>query len=478
MAAEAMPYLEVTQEQKLKDQAMPFDPKKWCWVPTAKDDHDGYTKGEITGASGDMVTVEAKGKTMELKKEQCDQMNPPKYEKCTDMANLTYLNEASVLHNLRARYEASLIYTYSGLFCIAVNPYRRLPIYTDEVIKIYRGKRRPEMPPHIFAIVDNAYQDMLTDHENQSMLITGESGAGKTENTKKVIQYIAKVAGVEKKPKNAAPAPEPEGGSKVKGELDEQIVQTNPLLEAFGNAKTTRNNNSSRFGKFIRCHFGPTGKLAGADIESYLLEKNRVSHQGSKERNYHIFYQILYAATDEDLQKYCLLSREAKDYAYLSFGVSHVDRLDDLEEYGLTVDAIQVLGFTTGEHESMFKITAGILNFSNMKFKQKPRDEQAEIVDPADGERVAYLLGIAVGEFHKSLCKPKVKVGTEFVNKAQNVDQVNTAVGALCKSIFARMFAWIVERINKALDTKERRSYFIGVLDIAGFEIFEYNSFD
>merc|ERR1711931_254040 len=151
------------------------------------------------------------------------------------------------------------------------NPYKYLPIYNDSVVQMYRGKRRTEMPPHIFSIVDNAYQDMLIEHDNQSMLITGESGAGKTENTKKVIQYIAKVAGSEKKPGKEEPSPS--GVARIKGDLDEQVVEANPLLEAFGNAKTTRNNNSSRFGKFIRCHFGQTGKLAGADIESYLLEK-------------------------------------------------------------------------------------------------------------------------------------------------------------------------------------------------------------
>merc|ERR1712142_610732 len=426
---------------------------------------------------GDMVQISVAGEKMEKKKEECDQMNPPKYEKCTDMSNLTFLNEASVLYNLRARFAAGMIYTYSGLFCVVINPYKRLPIYLDNVVQMYRGKRRPEMPPHIFAIVDNAYQDMLIDHDNQSMLITGESGAGKTENTKKVIQYIAKVAGVEKKP--GEPAPPKEGEvARIKGDLDEQVVEANPLLEAFGNAKTTRNNNSSRFGKFIRCHFSQTGKLAGADIEAYLLEKNRVTHQGSQERNYHIFYQILYAATDEELAGLCLLSRESANYGFLSKGVSHVDRMDDHEEYTLTCDAIKVLGFNEEEHQQMWKITAGVLNFSCMKFKQKPRDEQAEVVDPSDGERVSYLFSIQVGEFHKSLCKPRVKVGTEYVNKGQNVDQVLYAISALSKSMFERLFWWIVERINKALDTKQRRSYYIGVLDIAGFEIFDYNSFD
>jgi len=476
--AAAMQYLAIDPGQMLKEQAKTFDAKKWVWIATAKTELDGYVAAEVKKATGDMVQVETqKGEVKDVKKEDCDQMNPPKYEKCVDMANLTYLNEASVLYNLKARYQAGLIYTYSGLFCVAVNPYRRLPIYSDGVIKMYRGKRRPEMPPHIFAIVDNAYQDMLIDHDNQSMLITGESGAGKTENTKKVIQYIAKVAGVEKKP-GEQPPPPTDGVQRIKGDLDEQVVEANPLLEAFGNAKTTRNNNSSRFGKFIRCHFSQTGKLAGADIESYLLEKNRVIHQGSAERNYHIFYQILYSVTDEELAELCLPTREAKEYGFLQKGVYHVDRMDDKEEYGLTVNAISVLGFTHDEKMSMFKVVSSILNFSKMKFKQKPRDEQAEVDDPSDGERVAYLLGLPVGEFHKSLTKPKVKVGTEYVNKGQNVDQVLYAVAALSKALFERMFWWIVARVNKALDTKDRRSYFIGVLDIAGFEIFDYNSFE
>merc|ERR1719290_231196 len=458
----------------MKERAAPFDGKSVCWIATPLTDSAGYIAVNIEGTSGDMVTVKLKtGETKELKKEECDQMNPPKYEKCVDMSNLTFLNEASVLYNLASRFRAGLIYTYSGLFCVAINPYKRLPIYLDEVVTWYRAKRRTEMPPHIFAIVDNAYQNMLIDHDNQSMLITGESGAGKTENTKKVIQYIAKVAGVEKK-KDEEPAP----GGGVKGDLDEQVVQANPLLEAFGNAKTTRNNNSSRFGKFIRCHFSQTGKLAGSDIEAYLLEKNRVTHQGSQERNYHIFYQILYAATDEELASYCLPTRDATQYLYLSYGVTHVDRMDDNEEYGLTVDAIKILGFTPVEHRSMFNITCGILNFSNCKFKEKPRDEQAEPADTADGERVAHLLGLQVKDFLNSLIKPRVKVGTEYVNKGQNVTQVNYAITALCKSLFERMFWWIVERVNVAFETKKRRAYFIGVLDIAGFEIFEYNSFD
>merc|ERR1711874_262719 len=177
----------------MKEQTQTFDGKKACWVPDKK---EGFLAAEIQSTKGEEITVkiDKNNETKTFKKDDIQQMNPPKFEKIADMANMTYLNEASVLHNLKSRYSGGLIYTYSGLFCVAVNPYRRLPIYTQKVINVYRGKRRAEMPPHLFSIADNAYQNMLQDRENQSMLITGESGAGKTENTKKVIMYFANVA--------------------------------------------------------------------------------------------------------------------------------------------------------------------------------------------------------------------------------------------------------------------------------------------
>nr|XP_027208300.1 myosin heavy chain, muscle-like [Penaeus vannamei] len=271
-------WLYVSAEQKLIDQNKPYDPKKFCWVPDAK---EGYLQGEIQGAKGDLMTVTlSTGEVKCFKKDLVHQVNPPKYEKCEDMSDLTYLNDPSVLYNLKTRYQAKLIYTYSGLFCIAVNPYKRYPIYTNRTVKIYQGKRRNEVPPHLFAICNGAYTNMLEAGGNQSMLITGESGAGKTENTKKVLSYFANVGASSKKVEN-------------KQNLEDQIVQTNPVLEAFGNAKTVRNDNSSRFGKFIRIHFGPNGKLSGGDIEVYLLEKARVISQQPLERSYHIFYQLM-----------------------------------------------------------------------------------------------------------------------------------------------------------------------------------------
>ena len=186
-------YLCVDRKKLMKEQTITFDGKKNCWVPH---DKDGFTAAEIQSSKGDEITVRLteKNDVKTVKKDDIQQMNPPKFEKIEDMANLTYLNEASVLHNLRARYSNGFIYTYSGLFCVVINPYRWLPIYTDSIIAKYKGKRRSEMPPHLFSVADNAYQFMVQDRENQSMLITGESGAGKTENTKKVIMYFAKVA--------------------------------------------------------------------------------------------------------------------------------------------------------------------------------------------------------------------------------------------------------------------------------------------
>ncbi|XP_014674462.1 PREDICTED: myosin-4-like [Priapulus caudatus] len=236
-------FLKPTDKMRIEQQNIPFDGKKMCWVPCPK---QGYQVAEIKERAGDKITVVVKGEDKVLKEAQVQQMNPPKYEKVEDMAHLTYLNDASVLHNLRQRYHAWMIYTYSGLFCVVINPYKRLPIYIEKVVQEYRGKRRPEMPPHLFSIADNAYTEMLMNREDQSMLITGESGAGKTENTKKVISYFALVAASGQKK-----------DSDKQVSLEDQIVQANPVLESFD-----------------------------------LLEKSRVVSQAPLERSYHIFYQL------------------------------------------------------------------------------------------------------------------------------------------------------------------------------------------
>uniref|UniRef100_A0A0R3RHL6 Myosin motor domain-containing protein n=1 Tax=Elaeophora elaphi TaxID=1147741 RepID=A0A0R3RHL6_9BILA len=460
------PYLEVSREEKSRNAAKPFDSKKNCWIPDAD---DGFVAAEIKSSAGDNVTVvTVKGNEVTVKKEEVQEMNPPKFSKTEDMANLTFLNEASVLNNLKERYYSMMIYTYSGLFCVVINPYKRLPIYSPSIIKYYMGKRRNEVPPHLFAVSDEAYRNILIDHENQSMLITGESGAGKTENTKKVITYFAIVGATQQKKEEG----------KKGGTLEEQIVQTNPVLEAFGNAKTVRNNNSSRFGKFIRTHFTKDGKLAGGDIEHYLFEKSRVVRQAPGERSYHIYYQLMsgyHPKIREDLH----LTNDLTYYHFCSQAELTIDGVDDKEEMKITQEAFDIMGFEDHETHDLYSNVAGIMHMGEMKFKQRPREEQAEPDGEEDAKNASFCFGVDHEEFLKALTKPRVRVGAEWVNKGQNLEQVHWAVDGLGKAIYSRMFKWIIDRCNKTLDqNKENRKYFIGVLDIAGFEIFDFNSFE
>ncbi|KAL2100496.1 hypothetical protein ACEWY4_004890 [Coilia grayii] len=326
-------------------------------------------------------------------------------------------------------------------------------------------------------------RQLLDDDEVENCLVeissglgknTGESGAGKTVNTKRVIQYFATIAVAgDKKKKEAEAAPT----SKLQGSLEDQIIAANPLLEAYGNAKTVRNDNSSRFGKFIRIHFGTTGKLASADIETYLLEKSRVTFQLSDERGYHIFFQMMCNHMPE-LIEMCLITANPYDFPMCSQGQITVASINDAEELVATDTAIDILGFSAEEKVTIYKLTGAVLHHGNMKFKQKQREEQAEPDGTEDADKVSYLMGLNSADMLKALCYPRVKVGNEYVTKGQTVPQVLNAVSALAKSVYERMFLWMVIRINQMLDTKQPRQFFIGVLDIAGFEIFDFNSME
>merc|ERR1712050_478934 len=423
-------------------------------------------EGMLESNDGTKAVVMCGHEKKTFKSSEVGQVNPPKFEKCEDMANLTFLNDASVFYNLKVRFQAKLIYTYSGLFCIVVNPYKRYPIYTGTVVKMYLGKRRNEVPPHLWAITETAYRNMLTNSKDQSMLITGESGAGKTENTKKVISYLAAVAA----PKKAS--------ATKKVSLEDQIVATNPILESYGNAKTSRNDNSSRFGKFIRIHFNAAGKLAGCDIESYLLEKSRITQQQEVERSYHIFYQLLQPFVSTMKAK-CLLSDDIYDYTYVSQGKTTVASIDDNEELEMTDAAFDIIGFTFEEKWDCYKLTAGIMTCGGVIFIQKGRDDQAEPGDLDFPKKVAELFGVDVHAMLKAFCKPKIKVGTEWVTKGQTVEQATNAVGGIARAIFDRLFKWLIIKCNDTLiDATMKKANFCAVLDIAGFEIFEYNGFE
>ncbi|KAK1187831.1 MYH1B protein, partial [Pygoscelis papua] len=457
---EAAPYLRKSEKERIKAQNKPFDAKTSVFVVHAK---ESYVKSTIQSRETGKVTVKTEaGETLTVKDDQIFSMNPPKYDKIEDMAMMTHLHEPAVLYNLKERYAAWMIYTYSDLFCVTVNPYKWLPVYNPEVVLAYRGKKRQEAPPHIFSISDNAYQFMLTGE----WLHLGESGAGKTVNTKRVIQYFATIAASGEKKK------EEQQSGKMQGTLEDQIISANPLLEAFGNAKTVRNDNSSRFGKFIRIHFGATGKLASADIETYLLEKSRVTFQLKAERSYHIFYQIM-SNKKPELIDMLLITTNPYDYHFVSQGEITVPSINDQEELMATDSAIDILGFTADEKTAIYKLTGAVMHYGNLKFKQKQREEQAEPDGTEVADKAAYLMGLNSADLLKALCYPRVKVGNEYVTKGQTVQQVNNSVGALAKAVYEKMFLWMVVRINQQLDTKQPRQYFIGVLDIAGFEIFD-----
>ncbi|KAE8226689.1 hypothetical protein CF319_g739 [Tilletia indica] len=491
--------------------AAEFAEKKWVWIV---DKEAGYLPAWVVREEDHGETSVCNlsdGQVRKVPTFDLSKMNPPKFEKVEDIADLTFLNEASVVHNLRQRYNSGLIYTYSGLFLVAVNPYHALPIYTDTIVAAYNGKRREENAPHVFALADGAIRSMLDAKENQSLLITGESGAGKTENTKKVIQYLAAIAADAAQPGPHDPAAATATaaftahqrdasaatglvrtgssrqvldhlhgieaiGAKRLGLLERQILQANPILEAFGNAQTIRNNNSSRFGKFVRIEFTSLGAIAGANIDWYLLEKSRVTNRSAKERSFHIFYQLLRGA-DADLRSKLLLSNSPDDYGYLRGTRKDVEGVDDHEEWKALNEAFRVVGFSDEERLNMLRVVAAILHIGNIQVADD-RSEQARITNAAAVEKVCHVLGLPEQELNKALLRPRVKAGREWVTQSRTKKQVNDEMAALCKTMYEKTFASLVERVNRALDRPTSKSTFIGVLDIAGFEIFEVNSFE
>lgn len=476
-----------------------FNEKKWVWVP---DEKEGYLAGWVNHEDEDSaeVVMSAVGEIRRVPLYALSKMNPPKFDRVDDIADLTFLNEASVVHNLRLRYGSGAIYTYSGLFLVAINPYQNLPLYTDAIVQQYRNKRRDENPPHLFAVSERAWVNMQNERENQSILITGESGAGKTESTKKVIQYLSAIAtnahppGPSHAHTPSLPASGLPRGTSFRrkslsvtssassltakarlGLLERQIIQANPILEAFGNAQTQRNNNSSRFGKFIRISFAPDGSISGANIDWYLLEKSRVVVRSPAERNFHVFYQLLSAGGP--LKDSLLLDGSIEDYEFLNRSRREIDGVSDRDDWDNLISALEVVGFSQTEQFDLFRIVAAVLHIGNIAITSTRADD-AVMADPSQAERVCHLLGIPVVEFTKAVLRPKVLAGREWVMQARTGQQALDELAALCKTLYEKSFGALVDRINRALDRPTSKSTFIGVLDIAGFEIFEINTYE
>ncbi|XP_027901372.1 myosin VIIAa isoform X1 [Xiphophorus couchianus] len=392
-------------------------------------------------------------------------MHPTSIHGVEDMIRLGDLNEAGILRNLLIRYREKLIYTYTGSILVAVNPYQLLPIYTADQIRLYTNKKIGEMPPHIFAISDNCYFNMQRNNRDQCCIISGESGAGKTESTKLILQFLAAISGQH-------------------SWIEQQVLEANPILEAFGNAKTIRNDNSSRFGKYIDIHFNKRGAIEGAKIEQYLLEKSRVCRQAYDERNYHIFYCMLKGMTADEKKKLGL--GKATDYTYLTIGKCTVcDGRDDLKEYSNIQSAMKVLMFTEKENWEISKLLAAILHMGNLRYEARTYDnlDACEVVRCPHLTTAATLLEVECKDLMNCLTSRTLITRGETVSTPLSMEQALDVRDAFVKGIYGRLFVWIVEKINAAIYKPTssqpkalRRS--IGLLDIFGFENFTINSFE
>ncbi|XP_053183966.1 unconventional myosin-Ib isoform X1 [Scomber japonicus] len=382
-----------------------------------------------------------------------------------DMVLLEPLSEESFLENLRKRFDHSEIYTYIGSVVISMNPYRSLPIYTPDKVEEYRNRNFYELSPHIYALADEAYRSLRDQDKDQCILITGESGAGKTEASKLVMSYVAAVCGK---------------GQEV-NKVKEQLLQSNPVLEAFGNAKTVRNDNSSRFGKYMDIEFDFKGDPLGGVISNYLLEKSRVVKQPRGERNFHVFYQLLSGASDDTLKK-LKLERDFSKYNYLSLDSAAVNGLDDAANFRTVRNAMQIVGFMEDEVQSVLELVAAVLKLGNIEFKPESRcngNDESRVKDKNDLKEMCELLGIEQSVLERAFSYRTVEARLEKVSTTLNVSQAYYARDALAKNLYSRLFSWLVTRINESIKAQGKtRHKVMGVLDIYGFEIFEDNSFE
>lgn len=392
-------------------------------------------------------------------------MHPNSAQGVDDMIRLGDLNEAGVVHNLLVRYQQHKIYTYTGSILVAVNPFQMLPLYTPEQVQIYYSRHMGEQPPHVFAIANSCYFNMRKNKRDQCCIISGESGAGKTESTKLILQFLATVSGQH-------------------SWIEQQVLEANPILEAFGNAKTVRNDNSSRFGKYIDIHFNSSGVIEGASIEHFLLEKSRVCRQAAEERNYHIFYCMLMGMSPEE--KKLLGLGMASDYHYLTMGnCTSCEGLNDAKDYAHVRSAMKILHFSDSENWDISKLLAAILHLGNVGFMAAVFEnlDSSDVMETSAFSFAMKLLEVQHQALRDCLIKHTIPIRGEYVSRPLNMAQAADRRDAFVKGIYGHLFLWIVKKINAAIFTPPaqdpqsvRRA--IGLLDIFGFENFQNNSFE
>ncbi|KAJ0117643.1 myosin myo2 [Diaporthe amygdali] len=401
-------------------------------------------------------------------------MNPSVLEASDDLTNLSHLNEPAVLQAIKLRYLQKEIYTYSGIVLIATNPFARVDsLYVPGMVQVYAGKQRATQAPHLFAIAEEAFIDMLRDKKNQTIVVSGESGAGKTVSAKYIMRYFA----TRESPDN--PGARSKKGSDTLSETEEQILATNPIMEAFGNAKTTRNDNSSRFGKYIEIMFNSNTDIIGAKIRTYLLERSRLVFQPMKERNYHIFYQMLAGVTEQQRQDWGLLPVE--QFEYLNQGnTPTIDGVDDKAEFKATMSSLSTVGVNESTQTEIMKMLAGLLHMGNVKIGASRNDSVLPPDEPSL-EKACSALGIDATEFAKWIVKKQLITRGEKITSNLSQAQAIVVRDSVAKYIYSSLFDWLVEVTNRSLATDEVLSQvqsFIGVLDIYGFEHFAKNSFE
>ncbi|KAJ3404664.1 Myosin type-2 heavy chain 1 [Chytriomyces hyalinus] len=406
--------------------------------------------------------------------------NPPMLEGIDDLSNLSYLHEPEVLHNIKLRYLQEQIYTYSGIVLIAMNPFQRLALYSSDIMREYSGKRRGELEPHLFAVAEEAYRTMIREKQNQSIIVSGESGAGKTQSAKYIMRYFATVDNLDTSRGESL-------NSSGISEIEEAVLSTNPIMESFGNSKTTRNDNSSRFGKYIEILFskpsGPakTVSIVGAKIRTYLLERSRLIFQPATERNYHIFYQLCAAVPAAERKELGL--GKWNEFHYLNQGGSGVIHgFDDAAEFAVTQQALSTIGISVSSQWNIFKVCAALLHIGNIQITNSRSDEAQISDDDPALIQATRLLQVDQGNFKKWIIKKQISTRSEKI--LSNVNSAQALIGrdSVAKFIYTMLFDWIVKVINKNLWREDLATggdlSFIGVLDIYGFEHFKKNSFE
>ncbi|KAH9699052.1 Myosin-11 [Citrus sinensis] len=434
------------------------------WV---EDPEEAWIDGQvlkITGKDVEVQTTKGKKVVANLSKIYPKDMEEPAGG-VDDMTKLSYLHEPGVLRNLKTRYELNEIYTYTGNILIAINPFQRLPhIYDGHMMQQYKGAPFGELSPHVFAVADVAYRAMVNEGKSNSILVSGESGAGKTETTKMLMRYLAFLGG-----RTAT-----EGRT-----VEQQVLESNPVLEAFGNAKTVRNNNSSRFGKFVEIQFDKQGRISGAAIRTYLLERSRVCQISSPERNYHCFY-LLCNAPQEEVERYKL--GNPKTFHYLNQSTCfELVGVSDAHDYLATRRAMDIVGISEKDQEAIFRVVAAILHIGNIEFSKGkevdssiPKDDQAKF----HLKTAAELLMCDPVALEDALCKRIMITPEEVIKRSLDPQSALVSRDGLAKTIYSRLFDWLVDKINSSIGQDPNSKSLIGVLDIYGFESFKSNSFE